>query len=270
LFNTADDYSIHSVTLQFKRDIKRLHFMVSKISSESISSSVDSTQSLTVVFRSIGALDAVEADVHKLGSDEHVNQTVDAYDLFSKSSEVVIDDFEDSGNDFDTETSKLKNRRSISGSFPQELKSDYDGYGPRKTSVTFRKSSEPLGSRESIKSNEPIHPPQSCVYIFGYHIVPVDRNNCSITSLSQFSTDLNRLEIDSSFCKRLKQLLEESDSSDNLENMQRTEVSKRSKIVGFYLTIGQLDWHGYWHHTINCKLFAEERSAPICKYGQRY
>jgi hypothetical protein len=50
---------------------------------------------------------------------------------------------------------------------------------------------------------------EGSVYVFGYYAKKVTDNSCLVTVISQFSSGLHRLEIDFSFCRKLKLFIEE-------------------------------------------------------------
>jgi hypothetical protein len=82
---------------------------------------------------------------------------------------------------------------------------------------------------------------KSLCYIFGYSIIPSEfENQCQIQVLSQYSSDLQKLEVDYVFCRKLKQFIEEltmlTDTQIDNSDPKRTalfggEKRMRNKIV---------------------------------------
>ncbi|KAL2919880.1 hypothetical protein HK105_200797 [Polyrhizophydium stewartii] len=55
---------------------------------------------------------------------------------------------------------------------------------------------------------------QACVYIYGYHVVPLPadpKGSCRVTIVAHLSPDLQKLEVDTQSCRKLKQFIEDLD-----------------------------------------------------------
>jgi endo-1,4-beta-mannosidase len=83
---------------------------------------------------------------------------------------------------------------------------------------------------------------ESNCFLFGYQVIPSDSDNkCEVQVISHFSNELQKLEIDFSFCRKLKLFIEEltllTDSHEHQESRKNlfTDIDDkvRNKIVLF-------------------------------------
>jgi hypothetical protein len=89
-------------------------------------------------------------------------------------------------------------------------------------------------SRNSVTNNSRVSTStfseqDGLVYIFGYHITRVGDKSCLVTAISQFSSDFHRLEIDYSFCRKLKHFIEELTKLTDLQVGNQMETESTTK-----------------------------------------
>ena len=136
------------------------------------------------------------------------------------------------------ETSSLRSRRPQSSSI----------FGSLKREASFRRS-EPGVSVETIQDPNFFSEPNSSTqiasktstedvgsfYLFGYRIVPVDSTSCTVLAVSHLSSELQKLDIDYLFCKKMKQFIEElTQLTDSDGTIQSEKKSPGKNIVRFH------------------------------------
>lgn len=78
--------------------------------------------------------------------------------------------------------------------------------------VAFRDASILTNSNDSLSITDDSSVDKNIVYIFAYHIVPLETdplNSCKIVILSQFCHHLTKLEVSLDYCRKLKSFVEE-------------------------------------------------------------